>query len=316
MDIDNKRLAKLKEKTMWWNFEIIYNPGKSQLAADTLSRSKPLHNLYISVLVDDETDEQELLEASLDTMGVAMVCANVQDGAELISWSRVFKATQEDPVLVRVIELVERGMPDSSYELDKDLRIFHQFRHSLHVVRGVLCYKDRIVIPQVLHGSVLAGIHAAHQGVTGMTGRIDETVFWPGIHTDIIKTRAGCKTCMREAPSQPAGFPNAPPSPEYPFQMIVADYFSLHGNNFLIIVDRFTGWNQVYPAPPGKFDGQHFINFLRDFFACWNIAEHLTTDGGSQMINGEVQAWLKKLDVQHHQTSSYLYMRIVGRGLG
>ena len=161
------------------------------------------------------------------------------------------------------------------------------------------------MIPQVLRGSVLAGIHAAHQGVTWMTGRIDETVFWPGIHTDIIKTRAGCKTCMREAPSQPAGFPNAPPSPEYPFQMIVADYFSLHGNNFLIIVDRFTGWNQVYPAPPGKFDGQYFINFLRDFFACWNIAEHLTTDGGSQMINGEVQVWLKKLDVQHHQTSSY-----------
>ena len=29
VDIDNKRLAKLKEKTMWWNFEIIYNPGKS-----------------------------------------------------------------------------------------------------------------------------------------------------------------------------------------------------------------------------------------------------------------------------------------------
>ena len=184
-----------------------------------------------------------------------MVCANVKNGAELISWSRVFKATQEDQVLVRAIEAVERGMPDSSYDMEKDLRIFHQFRQRLHVVRGVLCYKNRIII---LQGSVLAGIHAAHQGVTGMTGRINDTVFWPGIHTDIIKTRAGCETCMREAPSQPAGFPNAPPSPEYPFQMIVADYFSLHGDNFLIIADRFTGWQQVYPAPPGKFVGQHF----------------------------------------------------------
>ena len=71
-----------------------------------------------------------------------MVCANVKNGAELISWSRVFKATQEDQVLVRAIEAVERGMPDSSYDMEKDLRIFHQ----LHVVRGVLCYKKRIII--------------------------------------------------------------------------------------------------------------------------------------------------------------------------
>jgi hypothetical protein len=138
---------------------------------------------------------------------------------------------------------------------------------------------------------VLAGIHAAHQGVTGMTGRIDETVFWPGVTTDIIRTRSGCMTCVREAPSQPAGFPTAPPSPAYPFQMICADDFSLQGHNFLVVADLFTGWQQVYPAPPGKFDGRHFINFLREFFATWNIAEHHTTDGGQQM-------WLNKLDVQ------------------
>ena len=110
------------------------------------------------------------------------------------------------------------------------------------MVDGVLCYKDRLVIPEILREGVLDGIHAAHQGVTGMAARIDETVFWPGIHTDIIKTRGSCKTCIREAPSKPAGFPTAPPIPDYPFQMVVADYFSIQGNNFLVIADRFTGW--------------------------------------------------------------------------
>jgi hypothetical protein len=33
-DIDNKRLAKLKEKTMWWNYKIINNPGNPQNAAN------------------------------------------------------------------------------------------------------------------------------------------------------------------------------------------------------------------------------------------------------------------------------------------
>jgi hypothetical protein len=117
-------------------------------------------------------------------------------------------------LLVRLIEEVERGIPESSYDMEHELRVYHKFRHSLYVVDGVLCYKERLVIPEVLREGVLAAIHATHQGVTGMSWRIDETVFWPGIATDIIRTRGTCMTCVREAPSQPADFPTAPPSPD------------------------------------------------------------------------------------------------------
>ena len=82
-----------------------------------------------------------------------------------------------------------------------------------------------------------------------MAGKIDETVFWSGINPDIIRTRGSCMTYIREAPSQPAGFPVAPSSTDYPFQMLVADYFSLHGHNFLVIADRFPGWNAIVFTP-------------------------------------------------------------------
>jgi hypothetical protein len=42
-----------------------------------------------------------------------------------------------------------------------------------------------------------------------------------------------------------------------------------HGNNLLFVADRFSGWRQVYPAPPGKFNGR----FLRDNLASCNITE-------------------------------------------
>ena len=57
-------------------------------------------------------------------------------------------------------------------------------------------------------------------------------------------------TCIREAPSQPAGSPVTTPCPEYPFQMLVADYFSLHSHNFSVIADRFKGWNAIMCPPP------------------------------------------------------------------
>ena len=96
-----------------------------------------------------------------------------------------------------------------------------------------------------------------------MAGRIDETVFWPGIHPDILRTRGSCITCIREAPSQPAGFPVALTSPDYPFQMLVADYFSLHGHNFLVIADRFTGWNAIVSTPPWYSADKYDLSSIR-----------------------------------------------------
>ena len=79
-----------------------------------------------------------------------------------------------------------------------------------------------------------------------------------------------------------------PPNPDYPFQMIVADYFSMHGHNFLMIADRFTGWNTIVSNPHGKFDGQHLVSNMRDLCATWNIPEHITIDGGPQMMSGVI----------------------------
>ena len=166
---------------------------------------------------------------------------------------------------------------------------YHRFRHELHEVDGVLCYRDRIAVPTAIRTKVLIGIHAAHQGISGMTVRIDLTVFWPGINPDIIKTRGGCMTCVREAPSQPASFPMSPPSPNYPFQMIVSDYFSLHGHNFLVIANKCTRWNAIVSTLQGRFDGQHLVTIMRDFCATWNIPEHIATDGGPQMMSGVFQ---------------------------
>jgi hypothetical protein len=49
-NIDNKRLARLKVKTNRWKFTTVYNPGKSQQVADAISRCKPLHNMYVSMM--------------------------------------------------------------------------------------------------------------------------------------------------------------------------------------------------------------------------------------------------------------------------
>ena len=141
-----------------------------------------------------------------------------EDKVTVITWERLYEAVQEDPLLVKLIEVVLRGLPQSSHDVDEDLKQYHRFRHDLHVAGGVVCYKDRAIIPVTLRPQGLEIIHAAHQGVSGMISRIKETVFWPGISIDVLKTRGSCLTCVKDAPSQPAEIALAPPIPSFSFQ--------------------------------------------------------------------------------------------------
>ena len=162
--------------------------------------------------------------------------------------------TNKDKQLTKLKEEIQRGMSDSMYDIVTELREFHKFRHGLLVVDGVVCYKNRVVIPESLQQRVLGILHAAHQGVSGMMHRAEQSVFWPGISTDISRVRATCRTCVRNAPSQPAGPPVTPPSPCYPFEMIAADYFHLDGWNYLVMGDRYSGWISVHRTGKGEYD--------------------------------------------------------------
>merc|ERR1711942_460821 len=99
-----------------------------------------------------------------------------------------------------------------------------------------------------------------------MINRAEQSIFWPSITIDLKKMRAMCKTCVRNCPSQPAGKPVAPPSPSYPFQMVATDYCHLNGVNYLIIVDRYSGWLSVLHVGKGEFDTDSLIEVFRDYF--------------------------------------------------
>ena len=308
-DVQNPRLARIKERTMWWKFKIIHTPGKSQLAADAISRRNrlPTSLCYLSTgyELDDEEEIFTDMEANIRSVGANVHTVMQTDRVNVITWDILYEETQRDPVMIKLVDMIIRGFPASSYDMPLELRQFFKFRHDLHTVGGVACYKDRVIIPAKLRRQVLETIHAAHQGVSGMISRVEESVFWPGITPDIIKTRNTCMTCIKEAPSQPAGAPIAPPTPAFPFQYIVADYCSVGGRNFLVIGDRFSGWLSIYEAGEGAYDAKSLVKQLRDWCQMFNIPEEISTDGGPQMTSSIFQEALKSWGIRHRLSSSY-----------
>ena len=104
-----------------------------------------------------------------------------------------------------------------------------------------------------------------------MINRAEQAEFSPGISTDIRKKRSMCRACMRNKPSQPAGPPVRPPSPEFPCQLIVGDYFSKAGRNYVFLGDRYSGWVSTYSAGSGEFDAEALVKRLRQYFVTFGM---------------------------------------------
>jgi hypothetical protein len=174
-DVENPRLARIKEKTLWWQFTIAHTPGKLQLAADALSRRKTklpaiIYQLRIREPDDEitnnlknrfehhfpEPDTSDLTEE--ETASAYSILSSEE--ISVITWERLYEVANEDRVLVKLKEVVLRGFPQSSYDVDEELRHFHKFKHDLHVAEELVCYKDRIIIPVKLRQQVLETIYA------------------------------------------------------------------------------------------------------------------------------------------------------------
>ena len=174
----------------------------------------------------------------------------------------------------------------------------------LKVNEGLVKYRDAVVILISLRTRVLNLLHQGHTGVSGMKLRACGVVWWPGLHKDVERTRAECWSCSINAPSQSAEPPVNLPEPEYPMQMIVADYFNLEGYNYLVIVDRYSNWPSVFRSKV-KEGSEELCKLLRSHFAMFGRPEELATDGGPQFAAEKTTEFLRTWGVTHRLSSAY-----------
>ena len=134
-------------------------------------------------------------------------------------------------------QAINEGFPKSKGDMPPEIASYWDFKDGLTSINGVVMYMDRVVPPAKLRSRIIENLHSAHQGVSGMCSRAKASVFWPGITGDIEESRAACRTCHRNAPSQAKLPPMEPRVPKFPFEMIYSDYFQLQGNHYLIVGD-------------------------------------------------------------------------------
>ena len=314
-DIPNARLRNLKEKTLPFRFQMIHVAGVKNKVADCLSRSPSEAAEHMDLIDDMDTTEEQDGNLVTQTDGGENI-TNLDRtrnmtaaSATAITLDMVANHTMADPAMRELLITVENGFPDSVTEMPAELTGYHKHRDHLSSRDGLVTYKQRVVLPKSLRQEALKFLHAAHQGTSSMTSRAEQCIFWPGITNDIKEKRENCMRCHRSAPSNP----NAPPQditvPEYPFQMICADYFNYRGNPYLIIVDRYSGWPIVKRAQEGA---TGLINALKDTVNIFGVPQELSSDGGPEFTAMSTKKVLKDWGT-HHRISSVAHARSNGR---
>ena len=298
-DVDNPRLRALMEKTLQFHFEVVHLPGVINLGADATSRNpvgEPeqgevseiqitgksfLMHSYANLSGEEIRDSEELENRVVEIatmMGRQQVSqvggTNFQ--SELIDWSDLAGATQQCEELSLVVDALS-----GKSTCGDDIGRYKPVMSDLVLVNDVVMYKGCVVIPKSLRKKVLEILHMGHAGVTGMKLRANGSIWWPGVGGDIERKREECWTCKINAPSQPAEPPLELPKPEYPMQMLAADYFELGGYNYLVIVDRYSNWPAVFRIKV-KEGADELCRLLRRHFATFGCPDELATDGGSQ----------------------------------
>ena len=301
-DIENPRVRRLVEKLRPYKYRAEHISGDKNKVADAFSRAP----------VDTPTEDDCLGEGVSPQIRRivrrAASCAGAEDEVdnELVDpnmeWIRT--AAKEDPIYQDLLETVRTGFPEDRNKLSESIRPYYQMRHELSELEGLVILQSRkIVIPAALRKEILKRLHASHQGVDRTQRRARETVYWPGITSDISNTVASCGPCAERSPSNPKETMKSDPRPGRAFEQTAADLFDYGGRTYIAYVDRYSGWPCVHMWSSTPTSSK-VIEQMRKWFVDLGIPLRVRSDGGPQFDSAEYREFLEKWGVNPPGLSS------------
>ena len=172
---------------------------------------------------------------------------------------------------------------------------------ALSIRDGLVFEGNRIFLPKPARRQVLETLHMGHPGYHKMRETACQLYTWPGMTQAIREIVDLCENCQERRPSQQRE-PLVQTKASFPMQMMSADIFHHLGKNYLVVVDRYSGFPFVERMH--GIDGKAVCEKLQSIFIDWGIPQTIRTDDGP-CFRSTFATFCKENGVCHETSSAY-----------
>jgi len=177
------RIQRFSMQMMWFNYTISHVPGKQLVVADMLSRAP--------VDLPGTSD----LQFEADTQAfVNMVLQSIPATEQRLA--QIKELQSADRVCAQVKQYCQTQWPNKT-SLLKELIPYYLIRTELSIEDDLLLRGHRIIIPLQLQPEILEKLHNGHLGITKCQARARQSVWWPGLASQLVNKVRTCMECCK-----------------------------------------------------------------------------------------------------------------------
>ena len=277
----NVRQARLVARLLPYDFTPKFIPGKDMTYADFLSR-------YVAGTEYDPRGKRALFDEQIpiDHAFIHDIeSLPIED--PLTSEMRVaYEACQQMQI---VKQALIHGWKDAHR---KTIPKYWPLRGGLSLgTDNFLYFENRLLVPETMQGRVLKSLHAGHAGMRRMILRAQSAVFWPGITNQIREFARSCEKCQILSASQPREPMLSLDIPPAPGLEICSDYFYLQGQDYVLFVDLFSNFVEIYALTNKQ--TEELKRVLRQFMLRNGVPRLIHSDNGPAYTSYEFDEFCK-----------------------
>jgi hypothetical protein len=253
------RLQRMKLRLLKYHITIRYVPGKYLYLADTLSRA---------CLKDHVEDDPEMLKVVHSVEKYLPMTEERKAQFQL--------ATQNDGVLVKLINLTRSGWPAYEKDVPYEVKYYWDDRSNIQVSSGLVFLNNKLIVPVQLRQFMLNLIHEGHSGINRCKARAREVVCWPGMASEIESMVATCQVCQRfrNANKKETMIPHE--IPKRAWAKLASDIFETGVNSYLVVIDYYSKWLELVQLKNKT--APEVISKLKSMFAQFGVPDEFVSD--------------------------------------
>jgi hypothetical protein len=202
------------------------------------------------------------------------------------------------------------GWPDCREETALAVREYWPVKEELSVQNGVIFKIQRVVIPRSLRPEMLACVHSSHIGGEACYRQARDTLYWPGMQSEIKDYVSKCTICNEYAIEQQRETMMSHELPMCPWQIVSLDLFQHSGKDFLLVVDHYSDFWEIDLLP--DLSAETTIKRCKAQFARYGQPDRVISDNGPQFSGVEFRKFAAGWEFEH-VTSSPRYPKANGK---